>query len=957
MIRKRLGDNMKPIHNLIMVLTIIFVFLVNTSYVVYAGSNNPDSVHFRQLLTSAKKHANNLNLALLELDTALQIAKKQNNKKEIAAVFIERGTILQQNNLLGQADTSLIKARSILSPYEKSKNYLFLLKKLAIVNYYLGNNKVILKYTLEGLNLAKDMKDTLLQGTFNNISGIAMDAMGNKPLALEYYLNALKVFELLGDKEKIASVETNIAIIYQDLGFLQKAESGYQKVLKTAIEIHDTTLLSASYNNLSNIYASRDEYKKALQYIKMSLALSRKQKDWYAVANCLNNVGDIYFHLKEWDSSFRYYQSAFNMAKKISDKRTMALSLLNLADYYKHKNQTTTAGKYAQKSLMLMKNGKGNVLDKIAAMKLLTDLYALQNQYKKAYSLIKNYTELKDSLYQKEKENQINAIETRAEMLKKNKIIQLEKEKRKRVEAYFIIAILLALFVIMLLIFWIQRRKYKTRELSRQKFFLDTLLEESEGHVVVTDENGNSTYLSSSYLKSFGRVNKERLGHSIFDFIHPDDLPELLKAMESLKKNTVVKKNIFFRLKNSKGEYRVMRGTAKKIENHPDLKGYIINFWDVTETQEAEKALRESEEKYRNIFNAFPDIYFRVNNKGIISEISPSVTKITGYLPQEVIGKPVGSFIHSVVGWEKAQTLFFKLRKLTDYNIDLIGKDNRRIHCSMNGRVVKLNNGEHAGFEGTLRDITQRVEAERKLHQSEQRLIEANDTKDKLLSIISHDLRGSVGTQKEILSMVTEEIDSFSKDEILLLIKTIKNSVDSTYAMIDNLLSWARLMRDKIEPVRKSSELFPIISSVFEYLKKQAEDKQIKLFFEGNKKVKGFFDPNLMEIILRNLIVNAIKFSYPGNDIKVIVNEDVNKIKISVEDKGVGMTNEDIQKIFSQSGRIESKPGTNREKGTGLGLIIVREFIALNKGELSIESEKGKGTRFTFTVPVQENNK
>ncbi len=103
--------------------------------------------------------------------------------------------------------------------------------------------------------------------------------------------------------------------------------------------------------------------------------------------------------------------------------------------------------------------------------------------------------------------------------------------------------------------------------------------------------------------------------------------------------------------------------------------------------------------------------------------------------------------------------------------------------------------------------------------------------------------------------------------------------------------------------------------------------------------------------------MNAIKFSYPGNDIKVIVNEDADKIKISVEDKGVGMTNEDIQKIFSQSGRIESKPGTNREKGTGLGLIIVREFIALNKGELSIESEKGKGTRFTFTVPVQENNK
>ncbi len=925
---------------------IILIFILSSA----ATSYSQDTAKINRYLDSAQKHSKELNKALPDLASALYLAKKEKDDKLQARVLIAKGHIYQKNNLLQDADSSFAVARNILQNYPKDKEYLLLLKSLAVCNYYLNNNEKVIDYTTEGLNFAKQLNNQMLEGTFNNIFGIAMDNMGNKADAMNYYLKALNIFSNLKATEKIASMEINMGVIYEDQQDEKNALMYYEKALKIGEKIKDTPTIVAAYNNLGNIFANQKDYEKALKYIKKSLDLSLKINDKYSVALDLNNIGDIYENLKDSVLAFRYYSNALDLARKIQDKGTITISLYNLSEYYEFRKEFDLAIKSAKKSLQYAQNG-GIISNVLAAMKLLHRLYAKQHNYEKAYQILRSYNAINDSVFSSEKYRQLMIVEERSRINKQNHQMQLVQETKKRVEAYFIIAVLSLLLVVMALYFWAMHRGTKSKELQRQKNFTDALMEESESHVLIIDENGFNTYLSSSYLKDFGRSLNERMGASVFDFVHPDDIPQLKIIMDDLKKGLQKQQQIMFRLLNKTGEYRIMRGVSKKItEGNLSLKGYIVNFWDVTEIQKSQQALKESEEKFRDIFNAFPDIYFKLDHQGIIKEISPSVTKITGYRPDEVIGNPVSKFTQFRVDWESARKIFLKRMKIDDMNMILLTKNKIEIHCSLNAHFFKDQNGA-AGFEGTLRDITKRIRTEKDLKKSQRKLKVANDSKEKLLSIIAHDLRGAIGTQKAILNMVTDDIKGFSKKEITSLVLTIKSSVDSTYTIVENLLSWARIMRENIQPRISSNNLYPVVKDAIDVLVEQAKSKGIELIYEGNKAVVASFDPDLMNIVFRNLITNAIKFSDLGNQVKIRVLNVPEGMEISIEDQGVGMSQEEIKSILSDSEKLVSKPGTSKEKGTGLGLIIVREFIAMNHGKLLIESEQGIGTRFIILFP------
>jgi len=942
---------MKPAKTFLQISYLGWIMLTFILGICVSGYPQDTSHQIKKYIDSATVYSNKLSRALPDINTALHLAVKQSNNKLIAKVLIAKGKLYQKHHLLKQADSSFSAAKMILQKYPKDKEYLVLLKNLSICNYYLNNNQKVYEYATEGLKFSKQLNEKLFEGTFNNISGIVMDNMGNKAEAMKYYLRALDLFTALKQKEKIATIALNMGVIYEYQKDEKNALISYKKALKIAEKIKDTSIMSAVYNNLGNVYQDQKNYKKALEYLKKSLELSQKTNDLYSVAIDLNSLGDLYKKLNDSVLEFLYYNKALKLARRIQDNGTITLSLYNLAEYYRMHNNLPDALKSAKKSLQLAQNG-GNIRGVLSAMKLLHQLYADQHNFKMAYRFLKSYSLIHDSVFSNQKARQLMMVEEESRMIKKNRELLLARETKKRMEAYFIIYTLLTILILGILIMWYRIRSVKSKELRRQKLFIDAVLEKSINHVAMLDDNLNSTYLSPSLKVILSDVNS-RVGDSIFEFIHPDDIPDVKNIATTMEKGESLHQNLIFRFRKSDGEYRIMQGLIKKIEgDHPLLKGYILNFWDVTEIQKSQQALKESEEKFRGIFNAFPDIYFKMNPEGIITEVSPSVKKITGYGRREIIGKPVSSFTHLSIGWDHVRKVFLNRIKVQDANVKIFTKENEQIHCSVNAHIVKNEDGKLEGFEGVLRDITRRVKIEKELKKSQRKFEAANVSKDKLLSIIGHDLSGAVGTQKAIINLVEDDFDRLSKEDISEIVKTIKKSTDSTYTIVENLLSWARIMKENITPKLSRNNFYTVIKDAMDVLNEQAKLKDISLVYEGSQEITGYFDPDLMNIVFHNLISNAIKFSNPADEIKVRCLRNERGIEISVEDHGVGMSQDQIKKILSNTIKIDSQRGTKNEKGTGLGLIIVKEFIAMNRGEFSVESESGKGTRFIIRFPL-----
>lgn len=250
-----------------------------------------------------------------------------------------------------------------------------------------------------------------------------------------------------------------------------------------------------------------------------------------------------------------------------------------------------------------------------------------------------------------------------------------------------------------------------------------------------------------------------------------------------------------------------------------------------------------------------------------------------------------------------------------------------------------------------LQEVERRKKAEEDLRKSEAQLRELNATKDKFFSIIAHDLKNPIGAFKNVLELLYENFDEFSKEEILEFIEPLKESSTQLFSLLENLLIWARAQTGRIQLEFVEFNLINLIENNVSLLKLQAENKQIQLLTEIPEKLMVFADLNSINTVIRNLISNALKFTYPGGKITVSAKEQDDFALVCVEDTGMGMNEETKSKLF----RIDvhhTSLGTNQEKGTGLGLIICKEFVEANGGKIWVESEEGKGSKFFFTVPL-----
>ncbi len=237
----------------------------------------------------------------------------------------------------------------------------------------------------------------------------------------------------------------------------------------------------------------------------------------------------------------------------------------------------------------------------------------------------------------------------------------------------------------------------------------------------------------------------------------------------------------------------------------------------------------------------------------------------------------------------------------------------------------------------------------RQLNDLNKELREINSTKDRFFSIIAHDLRGPFHSLLGLSDVLSKEIESLSKDEIQQYNADIHTSLKKQFELLNNLLHWSRIQNKNYNLTLENINLYDEIQNAIQTLELTAAQKNLHLFNEVDKNIIVSADKNMIELVLRNLIANSIKFSIRNGYVKIISERSDGTIKITVSDNGVGIPNNNLDKIF----RVDiqySTPGTMEEKGTGLGLILCKEIVEKHGGKIWIDSELGKRTDVSFTL-------
>jgi signal transduction histidine kinase/ligand-binding sensor domain-containing protein len=232
----------------------------------------------------------------------------------------------------------------------------------------------------------------------------------------------------------------------------------------------------------------------------------------------------------------------------------------------------------------------------------------------------------------------------------------------------------------------------------------------------------------------------------------------------------------------------------------------------------------------------------------------------------------------------------------------------------------------------------------------EKQLRESNATKNKMFSIIAHDLTSPFNSLLGFIDLLKSDFDGLTHNEIKQYIDALHTNSTNLYNFVKNLLIWSRAQQKKIKPSPENLTLRHQVDNLMAVYHPMAVNKGVRLVNSVPADIRVFMDKNLLDTILRNLISNAVKFSFSGKKVEVSAREKGDRVETEVKDQGVGMDKNVVDTLFDPERKIKSE-GTNHEKGTGLGLFIVREFVEKSGGTLRVESQPGVGTSFILTFP------
>ncbi len=507
-------------------------------------------------------------------------------------------------------------------------------------------------------------------------------------------------------------------------------------------------------------------------------------------------------------------------------------------------------------------------------------------------------------------------------------------------------------------------------DLSAQKITEESL--EIFKSIFGGSQDGMAVYLNAKIILAndslasiFGYKNGESLiNNDLFDLILTEDVHSVAEYIHLIENKKEGPKRFEFLGRKLNGQSINAEAAVSTFEIKNNLYIALI-IRDVTERKKAQLTVRQSEEKYRNIADNIDDFLFTIEltEKGYRPVfLTSSVEKITGFNASDFLNDS-RLFFKLILPDDfdlvknKISNLFkARLKTSDEFEFRIINKQGNIVWVRNKLHVVKNSDEKVQKAYGLVSDISLRKKAEEELQKSTANLVKLNETKDKFISIISHDLRTPFSSILGFTDLILND-NEITFEETKQYVAFIQESSRSMLSLVNSLLDWTRLQtgRFKFEPEKIDAS--EIIEESFNALNGAAYQKNIELISNVKKNNLVFADQSLLMQVFNNLISNSIKFTPERGTISVEINPSRQQrfVQFSVEDTGVGIKRENLEKLFKVESKFTSE-GTAGEKGTGLGLSLVKEIIEIHGGKIWVESEFGRGSKFKFTLPIAPSN-
>jgi PAS domain S-box-containing protein len=496
---------------------------------------------------------------------------------------------------------------------------------------------------------------------------------------------------------------------------------------------------------------------------------------------------------------------------------------------------------------------------------------------------------------------------------------------------------------------------------SKSNSLFNSVWDNASDGLRLCDAQGLIIAVNRAFCKMFGKTEAEILGRPFADLYGAEvDTKSLNDEFRAMFLTEEIKPRFYRSYHLWSGKQVEAEVTSTYVTDDSNNKYMLTQFRDVTKERKSQRLLEDNEKRFHNLFTFSPLAMFQITTTGKIVNANKSFVRLMGFDSfYEILDVDV---LHMAgAGNQEGQMLLQTLSErgyVVRLEIQLTRKNGRSISALLTARAVPDADGNVSEYEGVIEDITSRKHVERKLQEyvwalekSKNDLSDLNAQKDKLFSILSHDLRSPFSSILGFCDILIKENKELSEEERTQFISYIQESAQDQLALVNNLLDWSRLESGRIKMETKALDLQDVADKCVRSLLGLARQKKVNLSssLPAGTMMRG--DQTLLSEVFGNLISNSLKFTPEGGSISIeLIDQTENQWIVGVRDTGIGIPEEDIQKLFKVEEKYTRK-GINGEKGTGLGLPVVYEIMQKHHGTIRVQSTIGTGTLFLLTFP------